>query len=73
MTKRRGRISANSTDPRHASADAGVYDSDARALYAALATTDKRLQFIKADHYLTEPAGARDEAADLIAAWVADH
>jgi pimeloyl-ACP methyl ester carboxylesterase len=57
----------------HASADACVYDSDARALYAALATTDKRLEFIKADHYLTDPAGARDEAADLIAAWLEDH
>jgi acetyl esterase/lipase len=57
----------------HASADTCVYDSDARALYSALAATDKRLEFITADHYLTEPAGARDQAADLIAAWVADH
>jgi pimeloyl-ACP methyl ester carboxylesterase len=57
----------------HASADACVYESDARALYDALAATDKQLVFIKADHYLQEPAGARAKAADLIAAWVADH
>jgi pimeloyl-ACP methyl ester carboxylesterase len=57
----------------HASADACVYDSDARALYSALAAADKRLEFIKADHYLTEPARAREEAADLIGAWVGSH
>jgi pimeloyl-ACP methyl ester carboxylesterase len=57
----------------HATADTCVYESDARALYEALAATDKRLVFIKADHYLQEPAGARTEAADLIAAWVTDH
>jgi acetyl esterase/lipase len=54
----------------HATADTGVYESDARALLRALAAGDKRLEFIRADHYLTEPAGAREEAADLIAAWV---
>jgi acetyl esterase/lipase len=57
----------------HATADTGVYDSDARALLRALAAADKRLEFIKADHYLTEPASAREEAADLIAAWVREH
>jgi pimeloyl-ACP methyl ester carboxylesterase len=57
----------------HATADACVYDSDARALYDALAARDKRLEFIKADHYLQEPDGARAQAADLIADWVAGH
>jgi pimeloyl-ACP methyl ester carboxylesterase len=57
----------------HATADACVYDSDARALYGAIAAPGKQLEFVKADHYLTEPAGARDEAADLIAAWVTGH
>jgi hypothetical protein len=52
------------------SSSACVYDSDARALYDAIAATDKTLEFVKADHYLTEPAGARAQAADLIAAWV---
>jgi hypothetical protein len=57
----------------HATADACVYDSDARALFGALAAADKTLELIKADHYLREPAGAREQAADLIAAWVAGH
>jgi pimeloyl-ACP methyl ester carboxylesterase len=55
----------------HASADACVYDSDARGLFDALAAKDKQLETIKADHYLLEPAGSRTLAADLIAAWVA--
>ncbi len=57
----------------HATADACVYDSDARALYDALAAPDKRLEFIDADHYLREPDGARTQAADLIADWVDGH
>jgi pimeloyl-ACP methyl ester carboxylesterase len=57
----------------HATADACVYESDARSLYDALASADKTLEFIKADHYLQEPAGSREQAADLIAAWVASH
>jgi len=57
----------------HATADACVYASDARALYDALAANDKRLEYIKADHYLQEPADARTEAADLIADWVTGH
>jgi pimeloyl-ACP methyl ester carboxylesterase len=55
----------------HATADTGVFESDARALYDAIGATDKRLEFIKADHYMLEPVGARTEAADLIASWVA--
>jgi len=54
----------------HATADTGVYDSDARALYDALAAEDKTLAVIRADHYLQEPAGAREQAADLLASWV---
>jgi pimeloyl-ACP methyl ester carboxylesterase len=57
----------------HATADACVYGSDARKLFDALAAADKTLEFIKADHYLQDPDGARAQAADLIAAWVADH
>jgi acetyl esterase/lipase len=56
----------------HATADACVYASDARALYDAIAAEDKTLEFIRADHYLQEPDGARAQAADLIAAWVAN-
>jgi pimeloyl-ACP methyl ester carboxylesterase len=57
----------------HATADACVYGSDARALFDAIGASDKTLEFIRADHYLLEPAGARTQAADLIAAWVGDH
>jgi pimeloyl-ACP methyl ester carboxylesterase len=57
----------------HATADACVYAGDARALYAALAAPDKTLEFIRADHYLQEPEGAREQAADLIAGWVTAH
>jgi acetyl esterase/lipase len=53
-----------------ATADTGVFDSDARSLYEALAAEDKTLAAIRADHYLLEPAGARAQAADLIATWV---
>ncbi|MFI6322548.1 alpha/beta hydrolase [Nonomuraea sp. NPDC050556] len=56
----------------HATADACVYDSDARSVFDSLAAADKRLEFVKADHYLQEPGGARTEGADLIAAWVAE-
>jgi len=56
----------------HATADACVYESDARALFDAIGAADKRLEFVKADHYLLEPAGSRAQTADLIAAWVAD-
>ena len=55
----------------HATADACVYASDARALYGAIAAPDKTLEFIKADHYLQEPATARAQTAGLITAWVA--
>jgi len=57
----------------HATADACVYESDALALHAALGARDKHLEFLRADHYLLEPAGARARAADLIAGWTAGH
>jgi len=53
-----------------ATADTGVFDSDARSLYGALAAEDKTLAAIRADHYLLEPAGAREQAAALLATWV---
>lgn len=51
----------------HATADECVYDSDARAIFGALAARDKTLEFIKDSHYLP---GSRPQAADLIDAWV---
>jgi len=57
----------------HALADSGVYESDARAILAALATPDKQLHQLTADHYFTDPPTARDEVADLITAWLTTH
>ena len=51
-------------------ADTGVFPSDARGIHDALGGTDKTLQFITGDHYLENPATARDDVADFIAAWV---
>jgi esterase/lipase len=53
----------------HATADTGVFDSDARGLYDALAAEDKSLAAIRADHYLLEPSGAREQVAALLASW----
>jgi len=57
----------------HALADTGVYESDAHAILTALATPDKQLHQLSADHYFTDPPTARDDLADLIAAWLATH
>jgi hypothetical protein len=42
-------------------------------LYDAIAAPDKTLEFIKADHYLQEPDGARAQVANLITAWTTSH
>ena len=47
-----------------------MFPSDARAIYDALASDDKQLEMIPGDHYLENPANARDEVADLIADWL---
>ena len=51
-------------------ADTGVFPSDAQAIYGGLGSEDKALVMIPGDHYLTEPAGARETAADLIDRWL---
>ncbi len=53
--------------------DTGVFPSDAKAIFEALGTADKTLEFVTGDHYLETPGGARDTVADMIAAWVAKH
>ncbi|MDA0977217.1 MAG: alpha/beta hydrolase [Proteobacteria bacterium] len=52
--------------------DTGVFPSDARQIIDSLASSDKRLEMIPGDHYLVEPADARDHAADIVAAWLAE-
>ena len=49
--------------------DTGVFPSDAEQIYAHIGTQEKEIQFMRGDHYLTEPEGARDEVADMISAW----
>jgi hypothetical protein len=52
--------------------DTGVFASDAAGIFKALASTDKQPLDLEGDHYFREPAGARDELADAITAWVTD-
>ncbi|MFV8054473.1 alpha/beta hydrolase [Mycobacterium sp. 48b] len=54
----------------NADRDTGVYPSDAKRIYDALAGADKSQCSIDTDHYFTT-AGARDEQADTIARWIA--
>jgi len=51
-------------------ADQGCFISDAHAILDMLGSTDKRLELVPGDHYLTRPDGARDAVADLIVEWV---
>jgi pimeloyl-ACP methyl ester carboxylesterase len=54
-------------------ADTGVFPSDAAAIYEALGSADKEQVLVAGDHYLVEPADARPEVADRIAAWLERH
>lgn len=53
----------------NADGDTGVFPSDAAALFDSLAAEDKQAHELHGDHYFTDH-GARDELADLIAAWI---
>ncbi len=53
----------------NAEADTGVFPSDARRIYGALASEDKANVSIDTDHYFTTP-GARSEQADTITKWI---
>jgi pimeloyl-ACP methyl ester carboxylesterase len=55
-----------------ARADAGVFPSDARAIFDGLAAEDKRLVEVPGDHYFQHPSGSRNDVAELIASWVGD-
>jgi pimeloyl-ACP methyl ester carboxylesterase len=51
-------------------ADTGVFPRDARSIHEHLAATDKRLEWMPGDHYLEDPADARNDVADRIAGWM---
>jgi hypothetical protein len=55
-----------------ADSDTGVYPSDAKAIFAAVAAADKSSASLPGDHYFAEPDDARDTVADLLAGWVAE-
>lgn len=56
----------------HATADPGVYRSDAERIFTAIAAADKTYVEVNADHYLLEPANSRSDVADLMADWIAE-
>ncbi len=53
-------------------ADTGVFPSDARAVFDGLASNDKELRWVPGDHYLENPAGARNAVAGLVHDWVSN-
>jgi hypothetical protein len=53
--------------------DQGCFLSDAHAIYDQLGSADKSLELVPGEHYLRTPEGMRDQVADLLAGWIADH
>ena len=60
-----------------ADGDTGIFSSDTAKIVAVLRERsgggDVPTHTISGDHYLTQPEGARDEAADIITDWVRSH
>jgi len=54
-----------------ATADSGVFPSDADTIYAQIAAQDKTRLDIKGEHYFRDRPGGRDEVASAIADWIA--
>ncbi|HEV2363347.1 MAG TPA: alpha/beta hydrolase [Caulobacteraceae bacterium] len=53
--------------------DAGVFPSDGRAIFEALASADKRLETPPGAHYFEDAPARREAVADLIAGWIEAH
>jgi pimeloyl-ACP methyl ester carboxylesterase len=53
-------------------ADKGVFPSDARAIHAALAATDKTLHLIPGAHYFEDSEANRAAMIDLVTAWISE-
>jgi hypothetical protein len=51
-------------------ADMGVFPSDARAIHAALAAHDKRLELIAGAHYFEDSDANLAQAVDLMVGWL---
>lgn len=54
-------------------ADMGVFPSDARAIFAALAAPDKTLEFVPGAHYFEDSEKNRTHAIDLMSGWIETH
>ncbi len=50
--------------------DMGVFPSDAHKIFDAVASADKRLEFLPGAHYFEDSAERRVAAADLMADWI---
>ncbi|HEY5071194.1 MAG TPA: alpha/beta hydrolase [Caulobacteraceae bacterium] len=50
--------------------DQGVFPSDARAIFAALAAADKSLELVPGAHYFEDLPAHRERAADLLTDWI---
>jgi 4-hydroxy-L-threonine phosphate dehydrogenase PdxA len=51
--------------------DVGVFPSDAKRIFAAIAAPDKTLEFLRGAHYFEDDPVHRERVADLMAAWIA--
>ena len=50
--------------------DMGVFPSDARGVFAALASNDKSLELIPGSHYFEDSEPSRDRMVDLVSGWI---
>jgi hypothetical protein len=50
--------------------DMGVFPSDARAIHAAIASRDKRLEMVQGAHYFEDSEVHRQNAVDLMSDWI---
>lgn len=55
-----------------ASADTGVFPSDARAIFDGLRAQDRKLVTMSGDHYFRGPGSPRAELTGLIDSWVSE-
>lgn len=53
-------------------ADTGVFPSDAKAIHQFIASKDKSLKLVPGAHYLEDSRSVRDDAIDLISAWISE-
>jgi len=62
----------NITEPSllvQSTGDAGIFPSDAKAMFDLMGAEDKTMEMVEGDHYF-QHAGSRDAVADLLADWV---